>query len=207
MSQETPGHPRVWEQLSEGTTAKQVSSSPLPVRTEVRVFPPSEYKHSLRRLSEHQPIRFLPQSNRRGVSRVCLFSLRHVDRPPTADRLRALLLAHCWKVGLLFLPSKLVWRAGCVWIWAQAGLLGWLLLFLQHWAGGWLARFSESHFCFLPIKQKLKHVLNTQLFLWGNLVKENGIFHSNWYFSETDLGFGEFKCLRSGSRSEEEILF
>ena len=24
--------------------------------------------------------------------------------------------------------------------------------------------------------------------------KENGIFHSNWYFSETDLGFGEFKC-------------
>lgn len=136
-----PGHPRVWEQLSEGTTAKQVRSGPLPVTTEVKVFPPSEYKHSLRRLSEHQPIRFLPQSNRRGVSRVCLFSRRHVDRPSTAGRLRALLLAHCWKVGLLFL-SKLVWRAGCVWTWAQAGLLGWLLLFLQHWAGGWLARLS-----------------------------------------------------------------
>lgn len=43
----TPGHPRVWKQMSEGTTAKQVSSSLLPVRTEVRVFPPSEYKHSL----------------------------------------------------------------------------------------------------------------------------------------------------------------
>ena len=60
---QTPGNPRMWEPLSQGTIAKQVSSSLLPIRTEVGVFPLTEYKHSLR-LSEHQPIRFSPESNR-----------------------------------------------------------------------------------------------------------------------------------------------
>lgn len=48
----------------------------------------TEYKHSLR-LSEHQPIRFLPESNRRDMSRVCLFSLGMWTPYPHRGRLSA----------------------------------------------------------------------------------------------------------------------
>lgn len=46
------------------------------------MFPLIERKYSLRKFSKHQSIKFLPESNRRGMSRVCFFSFRNVDPTP-----------------------------------------------------------------------------------------------------------------------------
>lgn len=102
---QTLGNPRMWEPLSQGTIAKQVSSSLLPIRTEVGVFPLTEYKHSLR-LSEHQPIRFLPESNRRDMSRVCLFSFRNVDPLPPPRQAQCLAARSLVKGGPPFPPFQ-----------------------------------------------------------------------------------------------------
>lgn len=176
---------------------KQVSSSLLPIRTEIRVFPLTEYKHSLRRLSEHQPIRFLPESKRRGMSRVC-FLLGMWTPTPT----QAVSVPWCSLIGkrwasFSFLPSWSGRQAACGPGYRQVSWGGCCFSFNTEQVDD-LPDFLRVLLLFFPHKTEVKACFEHTTVLWGNLAKENskenGIFHSNWYFSETDLGFGEFKC-------------
>ena len=100
--------------MSEGTTAKQVSSSLLPVRTEVRVFPPSEYKHSLEDCQSTSLLGFcLSPIEGACQGSVCFLKGMWTAPPPQAGSGPCcLLIAERW-ASFSFLPSWSGGQAAC----------------------------------------------------------------------------------------------